>query len=83
MAVRTLTGEIKPVRTPYSSLTPNERKLLKHLSYYDRGLTEKELKRVFGEHMTVGNRLRSLRAKGWVFNYKPRRGEQRWVAVKD
>ena len=78
-----MTGGVTNTRVPFRSLTPNERKLYNYLKYYDSGLTEKEIKRVFGEFMTVGNRLRSLRAKGWVFNYKPRRGEQRWVAIKD
>ncbi len=64
----TLTGGIIKPREPFSHLTPNERKIWNLLNSMQRGMTHDHIKRVMASSgiSTFDNRLRALRAKGWV-----------------
>jgi hypothetical protein len=60
-----------PFVSPLSELTPNEKRIWNLLRTSCRGMTEKEIHDRIPDINTVGNRLRGLRQKGWVKNWKP------------
>lgn len=83
MSQLTLTNEKISIRAPFSSLTPNEKKIWNFLNSIRRGYTHDHIRSVLkGTGIsTFDNRLRSLRAKGWVISHEDSSGLLLWFAV--
>lgn len=83
IAQQTLSGEVIPPRAPFSSLTPNELKIWNFLNSMQRGYTHDQIRVALASTgiSTFENRLRELRAKGWVYNHEDSSGLLLWYAV--
>ena len=70
MAQKTLLGETIKPREPFTHLTNNERRIWNLLNSMGRGMTHDHIKSVMSSSgiSTFDNRLRGLRAKGWVIS---------------
>ena len=83
MSQLTLTGGERPIHEPFNKLTPAERKIYNFLRSMGKGLTHNHIKQSL--HSTgiqvFDNKLRSLRAKGWVESWKGPDGTLLYYAV--
>jgi len=79
----TLTGKKRPIQEPFNKLTPSEVKIYNFLRSMGKGLTHNHIKQSL--HSTgiqvFDNKLRSLRAKGWVESWKGSDGTLLYYAV--
>lgn len=84
MAQLTLSGEeIKP-REPFTRMTKNQRKIWNLLNSMQRGMTHDHIRTVLASSkiITFDNRLRELKASGWVETWEGPDGILRYYAVK-
>lgn len=83
MSQKTLTGGIRPLQAPFTSLSPNERIIYNFLNSMQRGLTHDHIKQSLQSTSisTFDNRLRGLRSKGWIISHKDKSGLLLWYAV--
>jgi len=79
----TLTGGERPIKEPFNKLTPSEKIIYNFLNSMGKGLTHNHIKQSL--HSTriqvFDNKLRSLRAKGWVKSWKGPDGDLLYYAV--
>ena len=72
MSQLTLTDEKISIRAPFTKLTPSEKIIYNFLNSLGKGVTHNNIKQSL--HSTriqvFDNKLRSLRAKGWVKSWK-------------
>lgn len=82
MAQTTLNGSITPVKVPETTLSPAETKILNCIRHSDRGLTHDQIReRMRGSGISrFDNRLRELRAKGYVVSYPAPIGTLLWFS---
>jgi len=71
MSQLTLTNEEISIRAPFTSLTPNEKKIWNFMNSMGIGMTHNHITRSLHETgiKTFDNRLRGLRKKGWVVSH--------------
>lgn len=70
-------------KTPFSDLTPNERRIYNLLRSIQAGRTERQIHSRFPDMAQCGNRLRKLRQKGWAHSVKLTRDEEQlWYAIE-
>ena len=83
MSQLTLTDKKISIRAPFSSLTPNEKKIWNFLNSMCRGYTHDNIRDILkGTGIsTFDNRLRGLRSKGWVISHEDSSGLLLWFAV--
>ena len=83
MSQLTLTGEKRPIKAPFSSLTPAELKIWNFLNSMSKGYTHDQIKQILrGTGLkTFDNRLRGLYKKGWVQKWKGPDDIYLWYAV--
>lgn len=85
MSQTTFTGEIIETIAPWSKMKPKERIIYNYLRTCGRGKTEKQIQTelAYTDVGTFGNKLREMRACGWVRSWKPSKGQdQLWYAVE-
>ena len=72
MSQLTLTDKKISIRAPFTSLTPSEVKIWNFLNSMGKGLTHNHIKQSLQSTgiQVFDNKLRSLRAKGWVKSWK-------------
>lgn len=83
MSQLTLTDEKISIRAPFTKLTPSERKIYNFLRSMGKGYTHSHIKQVLRSTgiQVFDNKLRSLRAKGWVESWKGPDGTLLYYAV--
>ena len=83
MSQLTLTGGERPLQEPFNKLTPSERKIYNFLASMGKGYTHNHIKQVLRSTgiQVFDNKLRSLRAKGWVKSWKGPDGTLLYYAV--
>ncbi len=85
MSQRTLLGEEIPIISPISTMAPKEKIIYNYLKACESGRTEKQIQNAlaYTKVSTFGNKLRNMRARGWVRTWKPSPDEdQLWYAVE-
>lgn len=84
MSIKRLDGKVVPIKyapQPFNHLTPDEKRIYNYLRTLGMGQTEKHIHGIFMDMATIGNKMRSMRKKGWVIDQSQKHGPQKWYAI--